>query len=672
MIKLNIYNALCLILFLTLAIFNPPRIFAVGQTYKIAGEWALPPFSYTREDGTLTGLSIDLMEKVAADNEVDFEYIPMSMHEAEQALQNGTVDAIAGMKYSVEKEKYFDFSHSYFTMSDSLIIPVESEDSIHEITDVKSQHVTLENRTKVLDTLSNMRISNLTVAANQYSGLLTLLKGRAEVFIGNKWTAGFYLEHLNESDQYIIRDEVIEPADYTIAVKEGNENLLGMVNHTLTVLEAKGELNTLISDWLMTKTKTEIVRLEKFIFLLTLVISAAALILLFSYIWNHRLKKAVLRKTYELWQLNKDLQNQQQKIADSHAFKNQILNQIHTGIVTFDLNFTMTSYNKRALEMFQFSADPALHDQHSDLMSELFIQYQSRNINKYDVPSIHMLEFYDNGQRKFYYYRMRQMYDSQDVHTGYLLSINDETEKKKLEQKLIIQEKLHALGQLVAGVAHEIRNPLTSIKTFIDMLPVKYDRPHFRESIIEHLPAEVNRLNMIVTDLLDYARPRQPNKQSYSSIELTSLLKFLHVTMDNKKIDFEQSINENLVFFIDPQQIRQVLLNLLLNAIDAVEGLKNKKIKISVGKVDKYYGQIIIEDTGKGINQEDLTHIFEPFYTSKEKGVGLGLTLSYNLVRENDGDILVKSCKNNGTVFTVILPLYEEERKNEAPYISHR
>lgn len=245
---------------------------------------------------------------------------------------------------------------------------------------------------------------------------------------------------------------------------------------------------------------------------------------------------------------------------------------------------------------------------------------------------------------------------------GYLLSINDETEKKKLEQKLITQEKLHALGQLVAGVAHEIRNPLTSIKTFIDLLPSKYDRPQFREVLMEHLPVEVNRLNMIVTDLIEYARPRPPNIQSCTANELTSLLAFLQVTMNKNNIEFEQYIESDLIFFIDPQQIRQVLLNLLLNAVHAVEKSSEKKIKIIMEKENGEMGRILIIDTGKGMSQEEINHIFEPFYTSKEKGVGLGLTLSYNLIKENKGDIHVSSFPAQGTKFTVVLPLFKEKK----------
>ncbi|MBS4189797.1 transporter substrate-binding domain-containing protein [Bacillus sp. FJAT-49705] len=643
-------------------------VIAEDKIYKIAGEWALPPFSYKDQQGSLTGINIELMKKIADENGLTFKYIPMEIHEAEQALRDGEVDAIAGVTYSTEKDKVFDFSQPYFTMSDSLIIPMESSDKIKSIEDIRDMHIVLQDNPPALSTLLNLRNTNLTVVTNHYSGLLMLLNDRSEVFIGNKFTASFFLKEFGQEENYLILDEVINPADYAIAVKEGNEDLLLIINQTLTKLNAKGEVSKLIDEWVRPETEAKIARLEYFIFLLFIFLLIGALILIFIYIWNQRLKEAVNIHTKDLQLLNEDLQKQRQRTADSHAFKDQILNNIDTGIVTFDIDFKITSCNKWALEILELRAHTKFNLQHSPIFVKLFEHYRyGQALHQESAEYNRSLEIINNGERKVIYYSLNKMFNSLENQAGYLLSMNDETEKKKLEQKLITQEKLHALGQLVAGVAHEIRNPLTSIKTFIDLIPRKYDQPNFQKVLMEHLPEEVNRLNRIVTDLIDYARPSLPNIQPCTAIELTSLLAILQVTMDENRIEFEQHIESDLVFNIDPQQIRQVLLNLLLNAIQAVEETEVKKIKIIMKKEDFKKGRIVIRDTGKGMEQEELNHIFEPFYTTKGKGVGLGLTLSYNLIKENNGDIQVSSIPNTGTTFTVVLPLYQkEEIQNEA------
>ncbi|MBK5441601.1 ATP-binding protein [Peribacillus sp. TH24] len=104
-----------------------------------------------------------------------------------------------------------------------------------------------------------------------------------------------------------------------------------------------------------------------------------------------------------------------------------------------------------------------------------------------------------------------------------------------------------------------------------------------------------------------------------------------------------------------------MLLNLVLNSIQAVEETEHKTIKITIDKMNEKTGRIVIADTGKGMKQEEQNHIFEPFFTNKEKGVGLGLTLSYRLIKENNGDIYVKSYLNSGTKFVILLPLSEEQ-----------
>lgn len=669
---LDCFKLVLLIIFIQVTfLFSTNAAHAEEKIYKIAGEWALPPFSFKNKDGTLTGISIDLMEQVARKNGLHFEYVPMSSSEAEKALKDGSVDAIAGVTYSTEKDKWFDFSNPYFTMSDSLIIPKEKESHIKKITDIRNLHVVLEKGTSVLGTMLNMRNTNLTLTSNQYSGLVTLINGRADVFIGNKWTATYYLKNFEQDRNFIILDEVIEPADYAIAVKNGNESLLHMINQTLTAMKAKGEVNEIIDQWVNQQVQVEIDQLEHFIFLLLLALTIFALVLLIIYIWNQRLKKAVNNQTRTLSLLNENLQEQQQKLADNIAFKDQILTNIDTGIVTFDLYFIPTSCNDRALDILGLSSTKTVSIQDSSSFIHFLHIFDIKRAKQRDIKGTLELHIDGDKRRKNIYYHLLHMYDSQGKHTGYLLSINDETEKKKLEQKLITQEKLHALGQLVAGVAHEIRNPLTSIKTYIDLLPSKYEQPKFREMMIKHLPSEVNRLNAIVSDLVDYARPRPPNKQQISAFELTSLWQFLHVTFEQKQIVLEESIADNLVFFIDQQQIRQVLLNLILNAIHALEEKDERKITIYMEKEDKDTGRIMISDTGIGMNPEEQQRIFDPFYTNKEKGVGLGLTLSYKLIKENNGDIYVNSQPNQGTTFTITLPLYEEEEVNsEATCIS--
>lgn len=427
-----------------------PDIFAEQKTYKIAGEWALPPFSFKNKDGELTGINIDIMEKIADYNGLDFEYIPMGMQDAEKALKDGSIDAIVGSTYSTEKDNQFDFTQSYFTMSQSIIIPNAKQNDIHTLTDLRNSHVVLDNNTPVISTFLNMRNTNLTTVSNQYSGILTLLNKRADVFIGNKWTADYYLKKFRQENHYIILDEVIEPADYTIAVKKGNQTLLFMMDNTLTELKANRNLNEIIDKWVMPQSNQKIAKLEQFIFWLIIILAAVALILLIIYIWNQKLKKSVHAQTKSLHLLNKDLQKQRQNIANSKAFKDQILNNINTGIITFDLDFVITSCNTKASDILNISAKNILNLRNYPTLIRLFNSSYQEHEEKNGTNYFQVLVLNEESERKVISYTVHKMYNSEEIQTGFLLSMNDETEKKLLEKKLVTQEKLHALGQLVA------------------------------------------------------------------------------------------------------------------------------------------------------------------------------------------------------------------------------
>ncbi|WP_281202810.1 transporter substrate-binding domain-containing protein [Cytobacillus kochii] len=640
-----------LLAFMFFTLFPFTHVLAEEQVYRIGAEKAFPPFSYLNQNGELQGLSIAVLERIADKNDVKFEFIPMDGKQAEEALRKGEIEGVAGVTYSIDKEKYMDFSTPYFTMSDSLVIPRRLKDEVENIEDLRDTHIVLKEDTAGLNTLINLRNNNFTVTTNQYNGLFMLWNGRADVFIGNKWTSYFFLDRYELEKQYVVLDIILDPADYAVAVQEGDEEFRRFLDKAIIDLKATGEMNQLVDFWTKGENEEEITRLKDFITILSIFMAIGGFILILIYIWNYRLKLAVNKHTKELTLLNEDLHDQRQRTADSNAFKDQIINNIDAGIITFDLNFMMTSCNPRALDILEWPQQEGVEQ--SPIFNEIRTHFYHDRAKQF--------VFHRNGQRKIIYYSLNEMYNSLENQAGYLLTIRDETEKVQLEQKLLTQEKLHALGQLVAGVAHEIRNPLTSIKTFINLIPRKIAQKDFQEMLVEHLPKEVDRLNQIVTDLIDYARPSTPRIQPCTASELTTMLTFLHVTMKDEHIDFQLKVPDGLVFYIDPQQIRQVLLNILLNAVDAVKNVTRKRIELEMYYLDEECGEISIKDNGEGMSVEQQHHIFDPFYTTKAKGVGLGLTLSYHLTQENNGDISVTSTKKEGTRFVITLPIYREE-----------
>lgn len=232
-------------------------------------------------------------------------------------------------------------------------------------------------------------------------------------------------------------------------------------------------------------------------------------------------------------------------------------------------------------------------------------------------------------------------------------------EKEKLEEELRRSERLAALGRLVAGVAHELRNPIGIVKTTTQLMEQEFrdnvpDIIQFSQVIRE----QVDRQNRVIKELLDFGRPSKPVIENVSvNSLLEKVLTFTEAMLRQYKIKLTLSLADTLPLIrVDGEQIKQVFVNLILNAIQAMP--EGGELIITSFNDDSH---VIVEfkDTGPGISPGDLKNIFDPFYTTKDTGTGLGLSISHRIVTLNDGTIDVQS-DDTGTVFAVKFPVPEE------------
>ncbi|MEY4704987.1 MAG: hypothetical protein RL042_1189 [Nitrospirota bacterium] len=227
-------------------------------------------------------------------------------------------------------------------------------------------------------------------------------------------------------------------------------------------------------------------------------------------------------------------------------------------------------------------------------------------------------------------------------------------------------DRLKSLETIAGGFAHEIRNPLTSIKTFIQLAPERKDDPEFIQEFSKIVLDDVYRIERLIQEILDYARYMEPKLTDEDINDIVaSCLYFIDVKADSRGIKIEKELAPDLPrVMLDRQQIKQVLLNLLLNAMDSMAA-KGGRLRVYTRKLVKPEGNvwahIEIEDTGEGIQDTNLEHIFDPFFTTKHEsgeheGTGLGLTIVHQIIQEHHGEIQVKSSVGVGTTFFVSLP----------------
>ena len=216
-------------------------------------------------------------------------------------------------------------------------------------------------------------------------------------------------------------------------------------------------------------------------------------------------------------------------------------------------------------------------------------------------------------------------------------------------------EQMKAVGTLAAGLAHEIKNPLASIKTFTESLETHYDSPGFREKFQKIVGGEVERINLIVQQLLDFAKPVPPKLTPLDvATLLDETLEFLNSEFVQRHVEVHRHYDTRSPILGDPQQLKQVFLNLLLNSLDAMNGSGELDINTAARGPELL---VTVTDDGAGIAPKDLPHVFEPFFTTKDTGTGLGLAVVQSIVAEHGGRITVESQVDQGTSFTLHFPV---------------
>lgn len=249
------------------------------------------------------------------------------------------------------------------------------------------------------------------------------------------------------------------------------------------------------------------------------------------------------------------------------------------------------------------------------------------------------------------------LFDKDENALGTLLILRDKTELHRLRTEMEQNKRLAAIGRLAAGVAHEIRNPLSSLKGYATFFKEVFDRDSENFTIADTMTKEVDRLNRVVGELVELAKPIAVSGTSVNLEALISeCIQLIAYEPDAEHIEIKTDIQRDLPQIqADEDRLKQVLLNLCLNALQAMENPGVLTLKMYSDDADK---EIVIEvaDTGCGINQEDLSDIFEPYFTTKLSGTGLGLAIVHNIVKAHKGRIEVASNTGAGTVFKIFLP----------------
>ncbi|MDF1755213.1 MAG: ATP-binding protein [Verrucomicrobiales bacterium] len=353
------------------------------------------------------------------------------------------------------------------------------------------------------------------------------------------------------------------------------------------------------------------------------------------------------------------------RAVQEKGFLENVFDTLQEGVVVVGVRGTIHYVNNAALDFFGFTRQEllgqSLGDQFPGIIWDEIIQ-SNRAVNR-DLEVFYPEHRFLN----FYISPLEQSAGGSQIETaGYVLILRDDTQTRQVQQEEVESERIAALTMLAAGVAHELGNPLNSLNIHLQLLERKVKKkapPELASELLESLEitrSEIKRLNFIVEKFLGAVRPTKPQFEDADVNQLvTEAVTFLAPEVKDRNITITLQLTEHLPkLTVDADQMKQVFYNLIRNGAQAIGS--DGSLVIS-SKYDDYNVTLSFADDGHGISSEKVGKVFEPYFTTKKTGSGLGLLIVHRIVREHGGQIEFESRKNEGTTVKVMLPRAEKQ-----------
>lgn len=363
-----------------------------------------------------------------------------------------------------------------------------------------------------------------------------------------------------------------------------------------------------------------------------------------------------------------ELKAKQDDIDTLEALNERIIRSIISGVITIDDRDRVILFNPAAEDIFAVKPGRTIGRQITEILPFVGEYLDSRKDSTQQQPRaphpfIDFPYVREDGKRIFLRFSISPLKLPNEEQKGKILFFQDMTEVRQIEEEMKKVEDLALIGQLAAGIAHEIRNPMASISGSIQMLSEGLEKHDVNNRLMNIILTEIGRLNHLINDFLIFARPKPSNLQKFDLCQLTSESVELFRNSENwpEKMQVIVDFKKDIVLESDPEQIKQILWNLLLNAYEAMPegGMVHVSADVSdSGDRSEPRQEVVkmsVRDTGEGFTEKALLHLFTPFFTTKERGSGLGLATVKRIVDGLKGKITGQNHPDGGAEITVLL-----------------
>ncbi len=652
----------CLILLALLTqLLFAGRAAALNRYLRVGFNANLPPFQFIDQEGACAGMHIDILKAIGEERGYEFEFQPYETNLAcREALDEGEIDLILGVvSDSVQNDPDIRCTATLTSSQLCMIVDNETLSSGARITTAIFASDSIQHTL-----LAHLGIHQFIAVGNQRMVYERHKRYPGSAMIGIKDSLLYQLINDGADGGYTVLYNYLDTIEFSLVLRGNDGELLRTMDESIARFKAGQQYEAICNKWLPSADHGA--RSQRTLrTIITVSILALVLVLGYSLIMRRIqqvLKRRVAQQTEQIQKANTELEKQFAQIQDENDLRNRIIKYSPSGMLLFDLNYTITMMNKSARTI------SGLADSHiggSALEVPVFGEILRQEADSVFTPGTTV----ENGSIRIgaspgsmrsYSYMMYQVNRYGKV-AGTLLSVQDMTKVERMQQAEFEKERSLSLTRIAAGIAHEIRNPLMSIRTFAALIGTRGDDKQVQQSFARYVPDEVDRINRLIENLIHYAMPAKRRTERILVSELAEdSLALIRPVLRRCSFHLMQALSPELYILADRDQIRQVLINILINGIEAMEQKAARctpdtalTLELRVEEREDKVA-VIIRDEGVGMTAEELNVCKDPFFSTKETGTGLGLALCEQYIKENNGTLEIDSMKGEYTQISLL------------------
>ncbi|MGI6130715.1 MAG: transporter substrate-binding domain-containing protein [Bacillota bacterium] len=623
----------------------PPQ--SAFEVYRIGGDEAFPPFEYVAESGAYKGFNVDLMNAIGIELGIQIELIPLPWSYIRQALENGDICAIQGMKRTPARESQFLFSDEYLESSMAIFVRT-TEFGIAGLDDLVGRTVSVQRADAAHERLAALAGVELRTMPSQEAALVSVVAGGADAYVGNR-LAGIHIAQKRGTAEYIkITGDAIDPMPYAMAFRKADRELAAMFNEGIAKVKASGTYDKIHAKWFGRPIEgflgLDRARIRWLLSTSALILAAAVLIAA----WNLSLRRLVAAKTTEIAQVN--------------ALNQQILESSCDGIAAIDSGLNFIWANGTAMRLMGWKYGPVAGVNLSEtLLAPLAYRTPLRRIASEEAAATRCdVELNIGGEpRIFNVSLMPLMPQASSACCGVLLLFSDATMLRRSEQIESTDLVMSALARSISGVAAAIRNPLLSIREYLEQLPDRHDQREFIDEICGFVPSEIDRVNAAIGDLALLTRPEPPEPKSFDLAAcVKEALSRIRAEADSRGIIIRSQLADTEAF-ADEAQIADAVYRVVANIVESSRYRSEVEVDLQIANEASAEIEVRnrVSDAGARYARIERAEqkAAELFFRAAPGDSALGMAVAYRILQSNGG-LITASATPDGVCVKMTIP----------------